>query len=62
MGWLTNILSLILEVSKMAEEGKINMRQAEFIVMGVVITTLIGGAFLFGFMTGYNWALMQVLP
>lgn len=44
------------------KEGGIDQRKAEFIIMGVVITTLIGGAFLLGFSAGYNWALMQVLP
>ena len=42
--------------------GEINMQQAEYVVIGVVVTTLIGGAFLLGFSAGYNWALLQVLP
>ncbi|MFH1721619.1 MAG: hypothetical protein ABH950_03330 [Candidatus Altiarchaeota archaeon] len=51
-----------MEVFFVAEEGKLDYRKAEFIIMGVVITTLIGGAFLLGFSAGYNWAIMQVLP
>ena len=44
----------------MAEEGKIDQRRAEFIVIGVVVTTLIAGAYLLGFSTGYNWALVTI--
>jgi len=37
---------------------EIDIQKAEYIVMGIVVTTLIGGAFLLGFSIGYNWGIV----
>jgi len=37
-------------------------QRVEFIVLGITVATLIGGAFLLGFNAGYTFALMKLLP